>query len=197
MRLRWSTYQINPLLKVGNFKNTITIQKEMDFYTPEEFKLFIKAAKESALLYEQQHNNLYEWNYYVFFNIAYYTGCRKGEIHGLYWNNISDNHLSIKRSVNQKLRKNEDVETAPKNRSSIRTIQLPIPLINILNEHKERQKLLPDFNEERKILGNGRCLRDSSLHNKNTQYAKAAGVKRIRIHDFRHPYVKPTTKNIL
>lgn len=179
---------INPLLKVGNFKNTITIQKEMDFYTPEEFKLFIKAAKESALLYEQQHNNLYEWNYYVFFNIAYYTGCRKGEIHGLCWNDISDNLLSIKRSVNQKLRKNEDVETAPKNRSSIRTVQIPVPLIQILNEHKERQMLLPDFNEECKILGNGRCLRDSSLHNKNTQYAKAAGIKRIRINDFRHSH---------
>lgn len=124
----------------------------------------------------------------MFFNIAYYTGCRKGEIHGLCWNDISDNLLSIKRSVNQKLRKNEDVETAPKNRSLIRTIQIPVPLIQILNEHKERQKLLPDFNEERKILGNGRCLRDSSLHNKNTQYAKAAGVKRIRIHDFRHSH---------
>ena len=26
---------------------------------------------------------------------------------------------------------------------------------------------------------------------------KAAGVKRIRIHDLRHPYVKHTTKNII
>lgn len=34
----------------------------------------------------------------------------------------------------------------------------------------------------------------SYLHHEMDRGAEAAGVKRIRIHDLRHPYVKPTTK---
>ena len=34
----------------------------------------------------------------------------------------------------------------------------------------------------------------SYLHHEMDRGSKAAGVKRIRIHDLRHPYVKPTTK---
>lgn len=34
----------------------------------------------------------------------------------------------------------------------------------------------------------------SYLHHEMDRGANAAGVKRIRIHDLRHPYVKPTTK---
>lgn len=36
----------------------------------------------------------------------------------------------------------------------------------------------------------------SYLHHEMDRGANAAGVKRIRIHDLRHPYVKPTTKKI-
>ena len=35
----------------------------------------------------------------------------------------------------------------------------------------------------------------SYLHHEMDRGAKVAGVKRIRIHDLRHPYVKHTTKN--
>ena len=122
----------------------------------------------------------------MFFNLAYYTGLRKGEIHGLRWRDIDNNYLSVKHSITQKLRNKDDVETPPKNRSSVRTIQIPIPLIKILNEHKERQKQLTDFSEESRILGDGRCIRDTTIQKRNELYSSLAGVKRIRIHDFRH-----------
>jgi len=159
----------------------------MKFYTPEEFKKYIDIAKKSALEKEQSENNLYEWNYYVFFNIAFYTGLRKGEIHALRWSDIDNNYLSVKRSINQKLH-NRDVETLPKNRSSIRTIQIPLPLIKILDEHKERQKKLQNFNEEHRVLGDEKCIRDTSIQNRNILYSSLAGVKRIRVHDFRHSH---------
>ena len=37
-------------------------------------------------------------------------------------------------------------------------------------------------------------LTKSFLHHEMTRGAEKAGVKRIRIHDLRHPYVKHTTK---
>ena len=44
---------------------------------PDEFKQYIDIAKKAALEKEQKKKNFYEWNYYVFFNIAFYTGLRK------------------------------------------------------------------------------------------------------------------------
>ena len=159
----------------------------MKFYMPEEFRKYIDVAEKIAFKKEQEEKNLYDWNYYVFFNIAFYTGLRKGEIHALRWNDIDNNYLSVKRSISQKLH-NRDVETPPKNRSSIRTIQIPLPLIKILNEHKERQKRLGNFSEDNRILGDEKCVRDTSIQNRNNLYSTLAGIKRIRIHDFRHSH---------
>ena len=174
----------NPLTAVGNFKSTLTPQKEMNYYTADEFKLFIAAAREDA----ENSSDLAEWDYYVFFCIAFYTGLRKGEIHALKWSDIDGEYLKVTRSITQKL-KGEDRETAPKNKSSIRTLQMPIPLINILTEHKARYKQFEGFNDDFRICGGIRPLRDTSLQNKNKKYAKEAGVKTIRIHDFRHSHV--------
>lgn len=179
--------QSNPLYKVGNFKDTMFTKKNINFYTPDEFKLFIAAAKEAAIKEEQTKGCLSEWDYYVFFNIAFYTGLRKGEIHGLQWNDIDGKYLSVNRSVAQKLI-GDDVVTPPKNKSSVRTLQMPKALIAILDEHRQRQKLLGIYSDEHRILGDKRSLRDTTIQNHNIKYAKAAGVKTIRIHDFRHSH---------
>lgn len=160
----------------------------MSFYTPEEFKKYIEIAKKQALEKQQKEKNMYEWNFYVFFNIAYYTGLRKGEIHALRWNDINGNYLSVKHSITQKITKREDVETPPKNKSSIRTIQIPLPLLKILKEHKKRQMQLPTFSEDSRVLGDGRCLRDTTIQKRNILYSSLANVKTIRIHDFRHSH---------
>lgn len=177
----------NLLVKLGNFKSgTVIKKKEMDYYTADEFKKFISVARtcaESA----QANGNYFEWNYYVFFSIAFYTGMRKGEIHGLRWSDIDGEYISVKRSIAQKL-KGGDRITPPKNKTSIRTLQLPEPLIEILNEHKERCKMFDNFSEENYICGGDKPLRDSTIQNRNIKFAQLAGIKTIRIHDFRHSH---------
>ena len=37
----------------------------------------------------------------------------------------------------------------------------------------------------------------SYLHHEMNRGSKISGVKRIRVYDLRHPYVKPKTKNII
>ncbi len=177
----------NPLKKVGNFKGELAAKQEISFYTPEEFRKFINVAKQKAMEKQAKNHDLFEWHYYVFFCIAFYTGLRKGEIHALRWNDISNGYLSVKRSITQKLH-HKDIETPPKNKSSIRTLQLPKPLIDILDEHKKRQQQLADFTDDSRILGDRLSLRDTSIQNRNILYASLAGVKRIRIHDFRHSH---------
>jgi len=47
---------------------------------------------------------------------------------------------------------------------------------------------LPNFSEDIRVLGDGKCLRDTALQQKNILYSKLAKVKTIRIHDFRHSH---------
>lgn len=182
--------QHNPLLKVGNFKAPLETHKEMQFYTPEEFKKYISSARSIA----EKTNELTDWNYYVFFNIAFFTGMRKGEIHALTWNDISDNEIRITKSLSQKL-KGEDRITPPKNKSSIRVIQIPKPLLAVLDEHYNRCKIMPRFSDDYIICGGTTPLRDTSLDNANRTFATQADVKHIRIHDFRHSHASLLANN--
>lgn len=174
----------NPLLQVGNFVAPMEDVKEMDFYTPEEFQKYIKVARERA---EKNTRSLIDWNYYVFFCIAYFTGMRKGEIYALNWNDIKNGEINITKSLSQKL-KGEDRITPPKNRSSIRKIQIPDPLQKVLDEHFERCQQVPGFINEYFVCGGIHPVRDSSVFRMNKKFAELAGVKKIRIHDFRHSH---------
>ena len=177
----------NAVAVAGNFKAPLEPEKEMLFYTPDEFRRYIQAARSYAQQGEE-NGALYDWNYYVFFNIAFYMGMRKGEIYALQWTDIKDDYISITKSVAQKL-KGGDRITPPKNKSSIRTIQIPQPLKAVLSEHYERCKsFVPNFNDEKYICGGERPIRDTSLEKHNKRFADMAGVKRIRIHDFRHSH---------
>lgn len=181
----------NPLLQVGNFKAPLEDHKEMQFYTPEEFKKFIQAARTKA---ESEQGSILQWHYYVFFNIAFFTGMRKGEINALNWNDIKDGEIKITKSLNQKLI-GEDRITPPKNKSSIRTIQIPTPLQKVLDEHYQRCKEMPDFTDDYFVCGGQKSIRDTSLSKAAAWCADNAGVKHIRIHDFRHSHASLLANN--
>lgn len=176
----------NPLTIVGNFKDTdfTPSSDKLQYYTSEQFQKFISVAYDEAV----KTGYLSDWGYFVFFAIAYYTGLRKGEIHALKWSDIDGDVLYVRRSISQKI-KGGDVETMPKNKTSYRSLQMPEPLKKVLDEHKKRQKkAFVDFNDDYRVcIGQG-CLRDSSINNKNKQFANAAKLPRIRIHDFRHSH---------
>lgn len=174
----------NNLTIVGNFKkDTQALPKEeLHFYTPDQFKKFIAAAREQA----EKKDTINDWSYYVFFCIAYFTGARKGEIYALKWSDIKGHTLSISRSVNQKV--GRIVETLPKNSASIRTLQIPMSLEVVLNEQKERQMQDENFTEDYRICGGIDCIRDSTVCNKGFDFADKAGLPHIRLHDFRHSH---------
>lgn len=179
--------QKNPLSIIGNFKDVNAVKRKIDFYTAEEFIKFISAARKNAETTEMNSNTIYEWNFYVFFMIAFYTGMRKGEIYALKWTDVENNIIHISRSIAQKL-KGGDRETPPKNKSSVRSIQIPKPLGIALAEHYNRFKQVSGFSNDCRICGGETCIRDSTLEKRNNLYAKIAGIKKIRVHDFRHSH---------
>lgn len=174
----------NPLTVLGNFKDANEVDKPADtlhYYTAEQFRAYIAQARNTAV-------TLTDRGYYVFFCIAFYTGARKGEINALKWSDIDGNILHIRRSIAQKL-KGGDVEGPPKNKSSYRDLQIPAPLMKILEEHKQLQREGSKlFTDDFRICGGERPLRDTSIENHNKAYAAAAGLPHIRIHDFRHTH---------
>lgn len=180
--VRTGRLQKNPLSLVGNFKDAYETnpQEKLHYYTADQFKKYITIARKNA-------STITEWGYYVFFSIAYYTGARKGEINALKWSDIDGNIMHIRRSIAQKL-KGGDRETPPKNKTSYRSLQMPRPLIDILTEHKERQKSLKHFSDDFRVCGGPVCLRDTSIDKANRQFAKEAELPHIRIHDFRHSH---------
>lgn len=181
---------INPLRRIGNFKDPYFEQPEdkLHYYTAEEFLRYADAARE----YAAEKHTLTEWGYYVFFMIAFYTGMRKGEINALKWSDVDGDIIHVRRSISQKL-KGVDRETPPKNKSSYRDLQAPQPLVEVLEAHKAMQQAAGRWSEDFRVCGGIECLRDSSIANHNSRYAKDAALPRLRIHDFRHTHVSLLT----
>lgn len=176
----------SPLAKIKNFKDKdFTPSKDkLQYYTVEQFEQYIAVAHRDAVL----DGTTREWGYYVFFMIAYYTGMRKGEINALKWTDIDGDIINVRRSISQKVKGVPVTETLPKTKSSYRELQMPLPLIKILEEHKLRYKEIGAFSTKLRICGGDRCLCDTTIENRNKHYCAVAGLQHIRIHDFRHSH---------
>ena len=172
----------NPVQIVGNFTTTDfqAAEEKIHFYTPEEFQRYMKAAAEKA-------DTTLGHCLYTFFAVAYYTGMRKGEINALKWSDLDGDVLKVRRSIAQK-QKGGDRETAPKNKSSIRDIQAPSILLEIMEANRAIQKKDPTYSDNFRICGGPKPLRDTTIEKFNQDAAERAGLHRIRIHDFRHSH---------
>lgn len=76
----------------------------------------------------------------------------------------------------------EDVITAPKTPKSVRSIVMPEFLVG---EVIDFMRCIPDLRNDDRLIP----VTKSFLHHEMDRGAKAAGVKRIRIHDLRHSHV--------
>lgn len=182
--LKMDAIHENPTFKVGNFRdaNFKMPEEKIQYYTSEDFICFITTARASI-------DSFFQWCIWVFFCIAYFTGMRKGEIHALKWSDVDAELIHVRRSISQKVSGKKYVEAPPKNKSSFRKLQIPEPLNVILQQHKERQQNeFPAWNEDFRVCGGDRCLSDTSIANYNHRWAEAAGLKTLRIHDYRHSH---------
>ena len=151
--------------------------KEMLFWTKEEYKLFAKEMMDKPL------------SYYAF-QLLYWCGIRSGELLALTYDdiNLEEKTISITKSY-QRL-KGKDVITQPKTPKSIRIITMPDFLADEFREYCSHLY---------GIMKNERLFHFTKSHMEHCMAAgiEKSGVKRIRLHDLRHPYVKPTTKKFI
>ncbi len=164
------------MIKVDRPRNTEP-EKEMHFWTPDEFRKFIPYVS------NQEHA--------VMFWFLYVSGCRFGEADALFWDDIDldAGTVKIKRSLTRKVKGSTWKETTPKNKSSIRTVNIPPFMCHMLEEHhawqisqyRDQQAEPPQF-----VFGGYNPVPPTSLEHSLDNGCRQSGVKKIRIHDFRH-----------
>lgn len=159
---------------VGRFVDPNETKKEMEFYTYDEFKIFI--------------SNINDLTYKCFFETLYYCGFRLGETQALNWNDINfkEKTITISKSLTTKLKGQKYKIMPPKTKSSNRTIPIPNKLLEDLEKHFEECEKIEGFNKNCFVFGIFNPLPDTTIKKKRDIYAEKANIKKIRIHDFRH-----------
>ena len=157
----------NPAAKAGNMGTEE--RKEMKFWTKEEYKKFADEMMDKPV------------SFYAF-EMLYWCGIREGELLALTPADFDFENETVRINKSYQRLHGEDVITAPKTKKSIRTIKMPTFLVE---EMQEYLKMLYGLKKKDRIF----TVTKHYLHHEMDRGAKAAGVKRIRIHDLRHSHI--------
>ena len=165
--VRYYRLQKNPAEIVGNMGKDS--HKEMLFWTKDEYLKFAKVVMDKPT------------SYYAF-EVLYWCGIRLGELLALTASDFNFERQTL--TINKSLQniKGNIIITPPKTPKSNRTIKIPQFLVDEMQDYiKSLYGLEPDD----RIFP----ISKAYLHHEMNRGAKAAGVKRIRIHDLRHSHV--------
>lgn len=158
---------------VGNFKNKDDLKKTMDFFSYDDYKLFIKEAD----------NEVYK----ILFEFLFFTGCRLGESLALKYNDLNKNNIRINKTITKEFINGERKITTPKTEKSNRIIKIDDKLEKNLLKLKKKY-----FNEGKEenyfIFGGIKPLAPTTVERYKNKYCDKANIKHIRLHDFRHSH---------
>ncbi len=174
--VKYYSLQRNVAQLNGNFSDSSYVKQEMDFYTYDEWKQFEAALPEG--------------DYKAFFQFLYWTGCRRGEAQALNWNDIEQdfNYVRISKTLSSKITGQNYQITPPKTVTSNRRVSIPNCLKDVLKAKYEHDNRIEGFKRSCFIFGVSKPLSDESLRRYKNKACKDAGLREIRIHDFRHSH---------
>ena len=165
--IRFYGLQLNPAQRAGNMG--VEERKEMQFWTKEEYTKFAEVMMDKPL------------SYYAF-EMLYWCGIREGELLALTPADFNFERKTVSITKSYQRIKKQDVITTPKTPKSIRVIQMPQFLCD---EMQDYLKLFYRLDNDSRIFP----ISKNYLHREMDRGSKAAGVKRIRIHDLRHSHI--------
>ena len=121
-------------------------------------------------------------NSYYAFEMLYWCGIREGELLALTPSDFDFEAGTVSINKSYQRLKGKDVITTPKTKKSNRVIKMPKFLCG---EMEDYLKMFYSAGADERIFP----VSKHYLHHEMDRGAKAAGVKRIRIHDLRHSHI--------
>ena len=158
---------VNPAAKVGNMGKARN--KEMLFWTEDEY------AKYADEMMDKPRS-------FYAFEMLYWCGIREGELLALTPEDFDFEKGTVSITKSYQRLKRRDVITEPKTPKSNRVIKMPDFLTEEMQDYIKR---LYKIDSKDRLFE----VTKSYLGREMERGAKAAGVKRIRIHDLRHSHI--------
>lgn len=160
--------KVNPCRKIEKMGRSNA--KELNFWTKSEFDTFIESFNKSESMYR------------IIFEVLFWTGCRCGELLGLFLEDLDfiNNTISISKTFYR--RNKQDFLTTPKTESSNREITVPDFLMKKLKGYTE--SIYGIRNDDRIFQ-----ITDRAIAKKLKAKSEKLGLTAIRIHDLRHSHI--------
>lgn len=148
--------------------------KEIDFFTLDEFNRFIATTDDPR--------------YIGLFTTLFFCGLRFGEANALQFKDVYDDRIHITKTLTTKMRGigEKYLTSSPKTHSSIRNLPIPKRVADCVKTLLEMWQEEKDFTDEYYIFGGIFPLPETSVTKKKNEMCASAGLRQIRIHDFRH-----------
>ncbi len=139
----------------------------------------------------------------VIFLVTLCTGLRRGEVCGLTWDCVDLEHGTI--HVNKQLQQipgqSGNFRLTPTKNGKGRTITAASFVVDALRQYKVQQtearlKAGPDWQDEGFVFTDevGHRLSPNTVYHNYKRIVASIGLPEARLHDLRHPNVKPKTK---
>ena len=165
--VRYYNLKENPCVKAGSMGKKKN--REMLFWTKDEYLKFADAMMDKPM------------SFYAF-EMLYWCGIREGELLALTPADFDFDRLTVTISKSYQRLNGQDLITTPKTEKSNRTITMPEFLADEMRDYITSLYKVGDSDRIFPIT-------KSYLQKEMERGSRAAGVKKIRIHDLRHSHV--------
>lgn len=159
-------------LKLVKMPKRRSAQKEMDFWSREEFERFIEFVDNPR--------------YKMMFTMSFFTGRRKGEVLALSLSDIKSDSILFNKTYTRKTVDGSPYKITTSKNEKVGYTPICPALRKALSEY---QGEAPFF------FGGVAPISENTLVHAFDSYIKKAGVKRIRYHDLRHSFVSMLLHN--
>ncbi len=171
----WEIISSNPCnkikIKYDNLESEIIKNKKLgidkekiDSYTKEEYKQVLEALQKECITFR------------LFIETAFKTGMSKEELLGLRWEDFDEENKTLSVKLVRLIHKGKYIEKQPKAHCRLRTIVIPSSLATLLSNNKNSSKFI--FEK----------INPNSINSTWNKFLKRNNIRKIRIHDIRHPH---------